>query len=142
MGKINWGKVILMGLLAGLVMNIGEFILHMPVLGKAWEAVNDTHNLRPLSSVGIATMTVLIFILGIGALWLYAAIRPRYGAGPKTAICAGLAVWFFISFCGYVGGLIMRLYPINMAITAMVWELIFFPLATLLGAWLYTEKEG
>ena len=26
-------------------------------------------------------------------VWLYAAIRPRFGPGPKTAICAGLIVW-------------------------------------------------
>ena len=33
------------------------------------------------------------FLVGIFAVWLYAAIRPRYGAGPKTALCAGAAVW-------------------------------------------------
>ena len=26
-------------------------------------------------------------------MWLYAAIRPRYGPGPKTAALAGLALW-------------------------------------------------
>ena len=34
------------------------------------------------------------FLIGLFAGWLYAAIRPRYGAGPKTALCAGLFVWF------------------------------------------------
>jgi hypothetical protein len=27
-------------------------------------------------------------------MWLYAAIRPRYGPGPKTAAVAGFALWF------------------------------------------------
>ena len=39
------------------------------------------------------------FLVGIFAVWLYAAIRPRYGAGPKTALCAGAAVWGI----GYLG---------------------------------------
>jgi hypothetical protein len=33
------------------------------------------------------------FLVGIFAVWLYAAIRPRYGDGPKTALCAGAVVW-------------------------------------------------
>ena len=32
-------------------------------------------------------------MLGIASVWLYAAIRPRYGAGAGTAIMAGVAVW-------------------------------------------------
>ncbi len=35
------------------------------------------------------------FAWGIAAVWLYAAIRPRYGAGAGTAVRAGLAAWFF-----------------------------------------------
>jgi hypothetical protein len=31
---------------------------------------------------------------GIALIWIYAAIRPRFGAGVKTAVYAGLAVWF------------------------------------------------
>ena len=36
-------------------------------------------------------MVVLIFLVGILLIWLYAAIRPRYGAGPGTAVLAGVA---------------------------------------------------
>ena len=31
--------------------------------------------------------------MGILMTWWYAAIRPRFGAGPKTAAIAGFAVW-------------------------------------------------
>ena len=33
MGKINLGRVLLGGLLAGLILNIGEFVLNEKVLG-------------------------------------------------------------------------------------------------------------
>ena len=41
------------------------------------------------------------FALGVGLVWLYAAIRPRFGAGPRTAALAGVAAWlatFVFSF--------------------------------------------
>ena len=36
---------------------------------------------------------VLGIVTGVVAVRIYAAIRPRYGAGVKTAIYAGIAVW-------------------------------------------------
>jgi hypothetical protein len=36
------------------------------------------------------------FVVGIAAIWLYAAIRPRYGPGAATALRAGFAVWLFV----------------------------------------------
>jgi hypothetical protein len=51
-------------------------------LGLSW-----TSSITPLLTIGIT------FVLGILAVWTYAAIRPRFNAGPKTALCAGLAVW-------------------------------------------------
>ncbi|MGA3371854.1 MAG: hypothetical protein ABSC48_08855 [Terracidiphilus sp.] len=46
-----------------------------------------------LSSTQILWFNLLGLVTGIALIWIYAAIRPRFGAGPKTAICAGLAVW-------------------------------------------------
>ncbi len=34
MGKINMARVILGGLLAGLIINVGEFVLNEPILGE------------------------------------------------------------------------------------------------------------
>ncbi len=38
-------------------------------------------------------LVLATFALGIMAVWTYAAIRPRLGAGVGTAACAGLLVW-------------------------------------------------
>jgi len=40
---------------------------------------------------------------GIGLLWVYAAIRPGFGAGAKTAPIAGVAVWFFVGLLYALG---------------------------------------
>jgi hypothetical protein len=36
---------------------------------------------------------VLGLLGGIVLIWIYAAIRPRFGAGVGTAVIAGVAVW-------------------------------------------------
>jgi hypothetical protein len=46
-----------------------------------------------LSMKQIMEFNLLGLATGIALIWVYAAIRPRFGAGVKTAVYAGLAVW-------------------------------------------------
>ena len=48
------------------------------------------------SDIGI--FVAMTFVLGILLVWLYAAIRSRYGPGPKAAVVAGLFGWVLL--CG------------------------------------------
>ena len=139
MGKINVGRVIVGGLLAGVVMNIGEFILNEPILGDQWTAAMAALNKPPISGSMIVWFILQTFVIGIGLTWLYAAMRPRFGAGPKTAVWAGLAVWFFAILCGFGSTAILGLFPGKLVGIVLVWDLIEVPLATLAGAWLYKE---
>ncbi len=90
MAKINWGRVFLGGLLAGLVINIFEYVTNGVVLAADWDAAMRALG-RHLPMSAIAVFVVGGFISGIAAIWLYAAARPRFGAGPKTAVLTGFA---------------------------------------------------
>jgi hypothetical protein len=49
---------------------------------------------RPaLTATQLVWFNVIGFALGMLAVWVYVAIRPRFGPGMRTAICAGIAVW-------------------------------------------------
>ena len=48
-----------------------------------------------LRGTGDVTMRIIAGRIVRAAVWLYAAIRPRYGAGVGTAVRAGVANWFF-----------------------------------------------
>jgi len=53
MSNVNTGRVVLGGLLAGLVLNIGEFVLNEIVLGsqmKTWFAAHNSRSPRAASS--------------------------------------------------------------------------------------------
>lgn len=141
MGKINFGRVLLGGIVAGLVVNVGEFIAGM-VFADQSTAVMEQLGLSMPGGSAIAMFTVGGFIWAILGIWLYAAIRPRYGAGPKTAMCAASAVWFFSYLWPLFMDGVMGMLPVNLAMMGALWGLIEVNIAFLAGAYLYKEDEA
>lgn len=139
MGRINLGRVIVGGLLAGLVINIGEFVLNGYILEKDWESAMRLLGKEPIGMQAVSVFLALGFLLGITAVWIYAAVRPRLGAGPKTAICIGLIVWVLTSLFTTLGQLPTGIFPNRLLIIPLVWGLVELPLGTVAGAWLYRE---
>jgi hypothetical protein len=136
---MNYARVLLGGLVAGLVLNIGEYVLNEIVLGPQMRSFFTQHNFPPPSGNFIAIAVVMTFLLGILIVMLYAMIRPRYGPGPKTAICAALVVWFCICiYTGIINGVLFGI-TANIMILAIVWCLIEYCLAAIAGAWVYKE---
>lgn len=142
MTGINMARVLIGGVVAGLVINIGEFILNMFVVQAEMDAAVARMNLPPVGGQTIGTFVVLGFALGIGTIWLYAAIRPRFGAGIQTALCAGSAVWFFSYVYPTVGMVMMGMFPAATATLALVWGLVEVLAGAALGAWLYQERAA
>lgn len=139
MGKINWGRVVLGGLLAGVVLNV----IDAAVYGK-WLAADFAAAMQALGKPGsmsslIPLFVVLDFVTGIGLVWVYAAIRPRFGAGPQTAVIAGVAVWFFVALLHSLGEAPMGLFPQRIYTITTVVTLIEYALATAIGAYVYKE---
>jgi len=143
MRQINWKRVLLGGLLAGLVMNISEAALHGGMLGQDGVELFKSYGVaatpQPWQLISLVSMT---FMLGLASVWLYAAIRPRYGAGPKTAIQAGLAVWLLAHLWSgvYIGAGFTGLIPAKLAWLPVAWGIIEAPLSTFAGAALYKEN--
>src|SRR5687767_10575043 len=139
MSNINFGRVVLGGLLAGLVLNIGEFLLNDFVLGSQMRDFMREHSFQEPGGNFIAVAVVLTFVMGIVLVLGYAMIRTRLGPGVKTAVIAGLFGWFGVYF--YTGILHGMLFgsPIGMIGMVMVWGLVQYSLAAIAGAWLYKE---
>ena len=139
MNNINLGRVLLGGLLAGLVLNVGEFLLNDVVLGPQMREFLARYGIpEPGGSFLVAAVT-LTFAIGIVLVFLYTLIRPRLGPGVKTAIIAGLIMWFGIYvYTGVVNGLLFGI-PINAMLIALIWGLLEYLVAAIAGAWVYTE---
>jgi hypothetical protein len=139
MGKINVGRVLLGGLVAGLLMNVGEIVLNDFVLGSRLKAFMDLHNFPDPGGPAIGIAVGLVFLLGIFTVLSYAAIRPRFGPGPKTAIIAALFVWFGVCFFTNVLLAGFGMIPADFLPILLPWGLVEYILAALAGAWLYKE---
>jgi hypothetical protein len=139
MGKINVGRVILGGLLAGLVVNIGETLLNVVVAAQAMEDALRARNLPPVGGSAIGGFVFETFLLGLITVWLYAAIRPRFGAGAGTAVIAGAVVWFFAYLHQSVALVLMGVFPAKVMAVGTVWGLAEIVVASIAGAWVYKE---
>jgi len=138
MGRINASRVILGGLLAGLIIDVGETVASFIFSAQIEEAMQALGVVMPGGGT-IAVFIITGFVMGIALVWLYAAIRPRLGAGPGTAIIAGLFFWFVGYFLPVLGDSLMGMIPWGLAIISWVWGLVEICLAALAGGWVYRE---
>lgn len=139
MGKINWGRVILGGLLAGVVINVVEGVMGMIFMEEYQAAMEALGKSMKMSGGAMVFYLALGFVYGLFAVWLYAAIRPRYGAGPKTAVWAGIAVWFIGYLMVSISFGTLGVFPTRLLFIGTIVGLVEMIGATLLGAWLYKE---
>ena len=138
---MNTGKVIVGGLVAGLVFNIGDFVINTMLL-----AADNAEFLKRLgvdpaameSVSGMAPWIVIDFLFGLLVVWTYASIRPRFGPGVSTAIIAGLIPYLGATLV--LGGFTsMGVFPTAMFIKGSIASLVNTAIGSVAGAWLYTE---
>lgn len=142
MGKINLQKVVIGGLVAGVVLNIVDYVLYGVILKDQMAAAMTALGKQPLTDAQIPWFVFLDFVAGVFLVWTYAAVRPRFGAGPATAAKAGLAVWFVAGLLNSLYMWPMQLMPQNLTMTALAVGLVAMPLAAIAGAKFYTEGAG
>lgn len=94
---INTSKVITSGIVAGIVMNVVDFVSNFTFLKGPTEASMNALNPALMQNMqhgaSIAGFVVLDFIMGLLLVLAYAAVRPRFGAGPKSATIATILLW-------------------------------------------------
>ena len=140
MARINWKRVILGGIVAASVWGL----LYAPVHPLVEAHDSFGRPVLPITPFRGATrfMQVLVvltgFVQGIATVWLYAAIRPRFGRGPKTALIAGMGVWFLTSWI-HVLWAVFTSVRLTVVITPVAANLPIVMLAALAGAWPYKE---
>ena len=139
MGRINLGRVVIGGLLAGLLINISEFVLNGVVFAEDMNAAMAALNKPPVDNTMIVWFVLLGFGIGFMTVWLYAAIRPRMGAGVRTAVCASLTVWVLAYLYPNLGTGILGIFPARLLTIGTIWGLAEMVIAGVAGAWLYTE---
>ena len=141
MRHINWGRVLVGGLLAGLVINALEVVLNLLVYAEGMEAALAEIGVEQPGGAWMVAFVILGFVVGGVLAFLYAAMRPRFGAGPLTALAAGDIVWFLAWFWpslvwfAYFGSA----FPLSMIVISLILSFIEVQLAALAAGWVYKE---
>lgn len=139
MGSINLGRVILGGFVAGIIIDVFEFFLNGVLLADQWPGVMASINRPAIGMHEVILFNIIGLIEGVVAVWTYAAIRPRFGAGVKTAIYAGGLTWVTAYALATTTPVIMGVFPLRMACVMVAVGLVEIVVATIAGAWLYKE---
>ena len=141
MARINLRRVAIGGLIAGVVLGGIDLVMFGMVL-KAPMAVAMQALPKPrMIDLQVPWYLLLDCVAGIGLVWLYAAMRPRFGAGPRTAVKVGAVGWFFASLLPTLVQWPMNLMPLKLTIITTGVTLVQWPLAAMTGARLYTEAD-
>ena len=142
MGKINMSRVILGGIVAGIVSDVLGYLVDGVLLAPQWADGMKALG-RPEFTVNqLIGFNLIGLAYGIFAIWLYAAIRPRYGAGPRAAICAGLAVWVagvLLPNTAFMG--VVNFFPNNLTLMTTLGGIVEWVAGALAGAALYQESS-
>ena len=145
MSTINKGRVFLGGVVAGAVtlaiQYAGMFIALKRIKQVAQTAGWALPEITPAFQLKWAVL--VLFIGGPLAIWLYAAIRPRFGAGPWTAVRSAFYLWLVLGpYYGTLLSLMGLLPPVPLAAQLFnyIAALPLMIIAMLAGAWIYKEE--
>lgn len=137
MGKINWSRIIVCGLISGVVWTVLSAL-------STWYLGQEFSSYVPGNRVLQPTAGLFFFLLflslagGVWAMWLYASIRPRYGPGAKTAVITGLSWWLVSTFADLTWGS-LGFVPLKAFLPLSAVALPELIVAALVGAWFYRE---
>ncbi len=142
---INTKKVLIGGFAAGVVLTAIDFFANGYLLAARMKAETDAFkpglSEQMMEGSAIVGYIVMDFILGFALVWTYAAIRPRFGPGMRTASYAALLFWILtmIFVSGYMH---MGMMSAGLWWTFAVIGLVNYLLSAWAGAKFYTEDAA
>ncbi len=85
----------------------------------------------------------VLILVGVCLLlmWLYAALRPRFGAGAKSALVAAAFLWLFVLLL-WVNFVNLGVFPWEIVGLSLLFNLFEIPGAAIAGASVYRERPA
>jgi hypothetical protein len=93
MGTINWGRLILGGLAAGIVLFAMGFVIHAVILEDHYKWFQEQGSVMKFPKQwGFPLHIAGTLVSGVAIALLYVFSRKHFGPGPKAAVMVGLVV--------------------------------------------------
>jgi hypothetical protein len=147
MNKINWGRLLVGGVVASIILFLTDGVLHEGLVRADWKAVNDALGFYDTMGNSAAQhgkgalVYFAVFELGRGfiSIYLYALMRTCCGPGPKTAALAGVVAWIAFSVTGPAQFIPLGFYSLPLWIKVGAFQLVTSIVAAIAGAVLYKD---
>jgi hypothetical protein len=136
---MNGKRILLGGLAGGVLMVLIDGFFNAVVFARDFADAYQALGLPRENPAIPAYWISFDLVMGLTIAWLYAALRPRFGAGPKTALYAGLLEWFMVHATLF-SHLADRVFPARPLLGAGAGELIAAVLGALVAGALYRER--
>lgn len=140
MESLNGKRIAASGLLAGLVMILGE-VAGEPLMGAQTEALFGRLGLAVPGEAAMLAVVASSIVLGIVVVWLYAVLKDPNRPGRRHALVAAVVVWLLScllpSTTLYAYGIITG----EFFAFAVTWPLLTTAVAALAGAWMYERRR-
>jgi hypothetical protein len=135
---INSGKVVLGGLVAGVVANVLDYVFQGIILRPDFETMQQRLNLDPVAASNPVPWIVVDFVLGFLLIITYVGFRTRWGPGPKTAIYAGIVI--YVAIAAMMGALTtIGVFAMDTYMKSSALSLVTLMCSSLAGAYVYKE---
>jgi hypothetical protein len=139
MGGINLGRVLLGGIVAGIVANAGDYVINTYLLAEDMSRMASRLGLdQSAMDASMPTWIVIDFLYGFLLVFAYAAMRPRFGAGPKTAVIAGVTLFLAVAVV-LAGFQAIGVFAQDTFVKNVVFSLVVTIAASLAGGAVYKE---
>ena len=140
MNEIKVWRLLISGLITLLVFVVIELIVENVIGNVFFGGVYDAWYGKLILPNWTAANYVLNILIGlvnsIMMMWLYAALRPMFGVGVRTALITSVFAFTFISFYG-VNLANLGIIPIRIVAIELVYLGLELPLALIAGAQFY-----
>src|SRR5215207_3975937 len=143
MATINWGRLILGSLIAAIIMFVTDGLIHGTIAQADWKAIYNALGAAEPAEHGTSMVYFALFELGRGftAMMFYALMRAYFGAGPKTAVLAGILGWIAFSLTGPAQFIPLGFFSNALWLKLGAIHLVTSILATIAGAALYKDAS-
>ena len=131
--------MILGGLVAGVTINVFEFLLKGVILANDMQAAIAALG-KQMGGGALASLRPRVFWSVFSLSGSTQPFAPRFGAGRATALCAAVAVWCVGYLLAAVTPFALNLFPARLLVIGLVVGLVEVSVGTLAGAWIYREQ--
>jgi hypothetical protein len=128
-------------LVAGIVANALDFVINNYLVANEMTEMVQRLNLKAdMVEHSMWTWIGFDLVYGLLVVFTYAAIRPRFGAGAKTALIAGMCYW--VAFTAMAAGFTaMGIFTHPAFVRSAAFSLASTLVPALIGAAIYKEEE-